>query len=293
MFAPLAAVVFLALAWSCYWWFAAAAVRAAVATQRGDLEREGWVLACSEEWWAGYPFRFEFVCKSPDLRQAGSSILHTGRLHAVAQAYNPWHILLLVDGPTTLVSTPGKHLGIKHQRVLASLRIKDTVEPQISIEVPEPQVEDVGTAASILLHLRHRKDGAWDLAASAAAIHLQSPGQEPLDIGQADLAATLLPTQRLRVESLALSEAGVTWSGQGEVWMDQQRQIAGTLHTKTNSIDGLLAVLSPYFQLTQQEQAAFKSVLGLLGQQTAADITAEDGDLYVGPIRIAKLSPLY
>jgi len=247
MFAPLAAVIFLALAWTCYWWFAAAAVRTAVASQRGDLERQGWALACSEEWWAGYPFRFEFICKSPDLRQAGSSILHAGSLHAVAQAYNPWHILILVDGPTTVSPTAGKHLRITHQRVLGSLRIKDTAEPQVSIEVPEPQVEDVGAAASILLHVRRRKDGSWDLAASAAAIHLQGPGEEPLDVGQADLVATLLPTERLRVESLALSQAGVTWSGQGEVWVDQQRQIAGTLHTKTNSIDGLLAVLSPQF----------------------------------------------
>lgn len=291
MFAPLAAILFLAVVWSCYWWYAAATVRATVVAQRGDWERRGWVLACSEEWWAGYPFRFEFICKSPDLRGEGRSILHADSLHAVAQAYNPRHILILVDGPTTFSPTPAKLLRIAHQRILASLRIKHTAE--LSIEVPEPRIPDVGAAASILLHARRRDDGSLDLAASAAAAHLQNPGLEPLDIGQASFVATLLPSERLKVESLAFSDAGVTWSGQGEIWMDRQRQIAGTLHTRTNSIDGLLDVLAPYFQLTQQQQAAFKSVLGLLGQQTVADITARDGDLYVGPMRIAKLAPLY
>ena len=45
--------------------------------------------------------------------------------------------------------------------------------------------------------------------------------------------------------------------------------------------------------MSDQQRAAFKTIMGLLGQQAEADIIARDGELYVGPFKIANLLPLY
>ena len=39
--------------------------------------------------------------------------------------------------------------------------------------------------------------------------------------------------------------------------------------------------------------ASLRKMLGLLGNESRADITARDGQLYVGPFKIADLIPLY
>ncbi|MGL6181216.1 MAG: DUF2125 domain-containing protein, partial [Aestuariivirga sp.] len=137
MLFPLFAVLALGLAWSAYWIIASSLAQTAVAERRTALAERGQRLDCSEERWGGFPFRFAFTCADPVLTADTAGTAQASRLRAVAMAYNPWHLLLLVDGPTRLSRRDGAGLTLNHEGILASLRFRDqTTPPDVSIELP-------------------------------------------------------------------------------------------------------------------------------------------------------------
>ena len=124
MLLPLAAVLVLAGLWSAYWYVAAGLARTELQRQRARLAAQGLEIGCASEDWGGYPFRFEFACTSPVLA-ASRHELSAASLRAYAQAYYPWHVLLLVDGPTRLQPLAGAPLVASHETLRASIRFRD------------------------------------------------------------------------------------------------------------------------------------------------------------------------
>lgn len=293
MFMPLTGVIILSIAWSVYWFAAMQFVQDAVRSRRVQVEGDGFSLSCSAETWSGFPFRFEFTCANPRVLKQNVSILESRSLQAVAQAYYPWHVLLLFDGPSRLSPIIGQSVQVHHDRALVSLRFRDTVEPEVSMEIANIRAEDHFEARSIMAHTRPEGAGQHGVAIAVEGFHHQRADHPPLDIESASLLSSLKPGRQLEVRDIVLKQRAVTWSGRGEITLDAEKRIAGTLHTRTNDLDGLLAIIDPHVEMNDQQRATFKTIIGLLGQQAEADIIARDGELYVGPFKIANLLPLY
>ena len=289
---PLAIVLLLTAVWTAYWFFASTYARKAVEEGRARLAQSGMALTCGRETWGGFPFRFEFTCTAPALIAHGIAAIQPASIEAVAQAYYPWHILLLIDGPTRITSASGVTLAASHKRALASFLFRDSTEPEFSMEVPELDVPGILSARSVMIFTRPEGNGKHGLAITIKDVHHRRPGKLPLDVGQANLLGTLKSARSLQVDGLTLQQGTVTWSGEGEIGLDHQFRVSGLLRTQTNDLDGLLAILDPHIEMTGTQRQAFRAVLGLLGQRATADVIAKDGELFIGPFKIADLLPL-
>jgi Uncharacterized protein conserved in bacteria (DUF2125) len=294
MLFPLFAVLALGLAWSTYWIIASSLAQKAVAERRAALAERGQRLDCSEERWGGFPFRFEFTCADPVLTADAAGTAQAPRLRAVAMAYNPWHLLLLVDGPTRLSRPDGAGLTLNHDGILASLRFRDqTTPPDVSIEIPKLDIVGWYTADDILIHTRPEADGAMGLALTASMSNYQPEGRPPLTVAAGSLLGALRPDGTLSVANIALQDGQTIYKGQGEVRLDAVHRIAGQLATETNDFDGLMRILEPHLDMTPDQFAGLKAMMGLLGQNSKANLIAQDGALYIGPFKVADLLPLY
>src|SRR5690348_755451 len=118
MLLPMLAVLALAIVWSGYWVLAISSGKRIAAAKRAELQQQGLSLACREETWGGYPFRFEFHCEAPVLVLARGVKVASSSMRAVTMAYNPWHVLILIAGPTTLDMPTLGQTSVQHGRAV-------------------------------------------------------------------------------------------------------------------------------------------------------------------------------
>ena len=152
-----------------------------------------------------------------------------------------------------------------------------------------PEVID---ATHILISTRPEGSGFHGIAVSAKGLHHQRSSHPSLDVDAAGLLGTFRPSRTLHIASIALQAKTVTWTGTGDVTLDDNTRIAGKLHTQTNDLDGLLAIIEPHIDMADSQRQAFRSALGLLGKEAKADIVAKAGELFIGPFKVADLLPL-
>jgi hypothetical protein len=293
MLLPLAAVLLLALLWTVYWFIAAGIAKTRFAEERTRLAAQGVTLACATEAWGGYPFHFEFTCGSPMLRLEDRAEIKSSKLLLAALAYAPWQIVALLDGPSTLAASGVSPRTADHQRAIAALTFDRDWKLNVSAEVPALAVRDVGTAARVMLHIRPSAAGGTDIAVSTKDVLFQPPGEPPLSIGEGELLGTLSPDRSLNIERLSLEQNEIRYWGTGALELDAAHRPSGRLDTQTNDLKGLLNLLQPHLQLTDEKKAGLRSMLGLLGSEAKAPLIARDGILYLGPFKLAELKPLY
>jgi hypothetical protein len=303
MLAPLAVVLMLFAAWSGYWLFAFNLAQQEVAARRAMLAAQGTTLACQDESWGGYPFRFEFACRAPVFDttiQEHQVNLRGAALLIVAQAYNPSRIVALLDGPTLIRPGDGSMFEARHDRAIASFRHTGEACGPFSIEIPALAVPGVMEASRLALHLRCL-DGGADIAINGQDLTLHGTVNGPVKLDAASFVAkTDLPGSGMRAEILSAEVArnGVVVKGKGWLGLDSERRLAGTIATETNDIDGLLGEANRYRPLSEADRTALKTLLGLINgsatdKQAKADFIAKDGELYWGPFKLADLPPLY
>lgn len=293
MLLPLAAVLLLALLWTVYWLVASGIAERRFAEERVRFATQGVTLACAREGWGGYPFHFEFTCSSPALEWQNRGRVESSGLLLTALAYAPWQIVALVDGPSSFAATgvPGGTAG--HQRAIAALTYDHDWKLKISAEVPALSIPGLGGAGQLMLHTRPSVTGGTDIAVSARDVKLQRPGKPSLSIREGEFLGTLSSDRMLKVERFRLQQDAVDYSGSGSVSLDNSNRLSGKLDTQTNDLDGLLTILSPHLQLTEDKKSGLRAMLGLLGNEAKAPLIARDGILYLGPFKITELQPLY
>lgn len=292
MFLPLGVMLLLSALWSGYWVIAVSLIKDRVQSQRQSLAERGTELLCATESWGGFPFRFAFTCMVPVFR-VNDTLLQAQQLDVIAQAYNPWHILALVKGPTEVTSPSRLALSISHSSARASIRFRSEPEPEVSVEIPNLDAAGCLTAKKMLVHLRPEPGSSHGIALSAAAFNFQPDGRPPLPLDSIQFVGTLSPALELGVKALELSQGAVIYKGAGTIGLDSQRRISGQLNTETNDLDGLLAILNPHVAMTEQQWRGVTAMLRLLGQNARADIIARNGELFIGPFKVADLAPLY
>jgi hypothetical protein len=205
---PLALVVLLALAWSGFWYFAAAKAETMLTQWREREAKAGRIHSCASQSVGGFPFRIEVRCAEPatELRGGGTAVaLHGKNLLAAVQVYDPTLVISEFTGPMT-VAAPGQPAAYEADWTLAQSSVRGTpFSPQrVSIVVDGPTVERLGDgvrtpvlkASRIELYgrLAEGSTAADPLIevvlrlAAAAAPELHPLTREPLD---ADISATL------------------------------------------------------------------------------------------------------
>lgn len=304
MFYPLAGMLLLSLVWCGYWFVAFSGAKELIQAKRLEFAGKGMELACARESWGGFPFRFEFQCDIASLQLIHNDETHniqSTKILAVAQAYNPLHVILLVDGPTSIDQTT-----VIHDRALISVTVSLNQDWDASLEIANVNAQDLFTAGQLKLFAR-KINGRLDIAADTKELTVIQPDNPPITVSSAELVgqtnASLLTQQRLAgnsldISSLKISQGPVEFAATGTVSLDPQHRLAGKLSSQTNDIDGVMKFIEPIFTLNEQDSATIKNLVTLTGSDpatntTKADFSARDGALYWGLIKLADLTPLY
>ena len=304
MFYPLAGMILLSLVWCGYWFIAFSGAKELIQAKRLEFAGRGMELACARENWGGFPFRFEFQCETAMLQFIHGSEtynLQTTKILAIAQAYNPLHVIVLVDGPTSIDPTT-----VIHDRALISVTVGLDKDWDASLEAASVNAHGLFTAGHLKLFAR-KIDGRLDLAASTKELTVIRPEDPPVIVSSAELvgqtSASLLAQRRLagqslEISALKISHGPVDFAATGTVSLDPQHRLAGKLSSQTNDIDGVMKFIEPIFALNEQDSATIKNLVTLTGRNpatntTSADFSAKDGALYWGLIKLANLAPLH
>jgi len=112
LFIPFAFVVVLAVAWSGFWFYAAARTETEVAAWRARELASGRRQECVSQSIAGFPFRIELRCGGAELEAAGKPTLHfkLPSLLAAVQVYDPKLMIGEFTGPLE-IAEPGRAAG--------------------------------------------------------------------------------------------------------------------------------------------------------------------------------------
>ncbi len=163
-------------------------------------------LACARESWGGFPFRFEFQCETAKLQVSHDNetySVQTTKFLAIAQAYNPLHVIVLVDGPTSIDRTT-----VVHDRALISVTVSLDKDWDASLEAASVNAQGLFTAGQLKLFAR-KINGRLDLAADTKELTVIQPDNPPITVSSAELvgqtSATLLTQRRLAGHSLEIS----------------------------------------------------------------------------------------
>ena len=307
MFYPLAGMILLSALWCGYWFIAFVGAKELVQAKRLEFLNRGLQLNCANESWGGFPFRFEFQCEAASLQftTANETIgFQSIKILAVAQAYNPLHVLLLIDGPSAV-----NGVELTHDRALVSVTINSAGNLDVSSEATKVNAQGLFSATQLNFYGR-KINGKLDLAARADQLVILGPDNLVTPITKAEIvaqtSATLLnqPSQAiatgepLEISSIKISQGPVDFAAQGKIFLDPQHRLAGKLSSQTNDIDGLMKFIAPIFALKEEDSAAIKNLVSLTGTDpatntTKADFTARDGALYWGLLKLTDLEPLY
>ncbi len=290
---PLLLLILAGALWSVYWLVAIELAKDRFARERSSLKDRGLSLNCNAESWGGFPFRFEFACNAPAVSVDERFDLKSTRLLAVALAYNPWQVVILVDGPTAINGVTSLPVSAEHKRAIASVTIGKDNQPSVAADLPGLKLSGLLTADRVRFDSRIAGDGRLEIAASVDGLNYQPVGRPELRIERSDIDGFLADRRTFSIGNVVLAQGTVRYWGKGEVMLDSANRIAGRLSTETNDLDGLIAILEPHLDMTADQTANLRTVLGLLGNESRADMIARDGQLYIGPFKIADLLPLY
>jgi len=292
MVAPLFAVIGLFVLWSGYWLFARSVAIDTFTDRRAELAERGLALSCGEEAWGGYPFRFEFSCAGPEITAPQGLGLKGSTLLAIAQAYDPRHVILLFDGPSE-VAHQGHDEQASHGRMIASFRFLSEGGVEVSAEVLRLAVAGRASADLVQFFLRPAATGGLDLSAVAERVVVSEQGRSPFAFDRAQVTGILDSDHRLAISALSLEAGTVRIQGTGEIALDASRRLSGELTLETNDVPGLVALIEPHLKLGEQERNLAMGVLAMLAATGPVTVAARDGALYVGPAKISELAPLY
>lgn len=308
---PLILVLVLALAWSIWWYVVFTTVKSTYAEEENRLAAQGATISCSGQNWGGYPFRVEMTCEAPSFaldRGGIATVLKSANFAALLQAYNPTHVVALLDGPSTL-SLPGEEpREIGHGRATASVRPLEDNRLQISAQFPDLAVPGIGTANTLTLHLRSGQAGEAQAAAVAEAASVILPTGASVPIDRADLQIKL-PVELIAggdplhaaaetgailiVERLDIVQEGLTLSASGTLSLDPQGRVNGKLTTSVSDLDLLRQRLTTQLSLNENDAAALATMLGIMKSAgSRLDLVARDGRLFWGLVRLAEIPPL-
>lgn len=172
---PAAALLLAAAGWSVAWFYAAGRASSEIDAWIAREAQEGRNWSCANRELGGFPFRFELICADPAVSFAGAGqwSARMGRAHAVAQVWNPSHIIAEFQGPARLSeATSGREVIANWSLLQVSGVGQDGRPERLSIAANDYSLAEGGTtlfsARHAELHVRHHPGeaaGTLDIAA--------------------------------------------------------------------------------------------------------------------------------
>lgn len=195
---PFVGLAVLGIGWSLAWNWGAGRAAAEIDAWIAREATEGRNWNCASREFGGFPFRFELICADPTVSFAGPSTW-TARMagaHAVAQVWNPNHIIAEFQGPATLVeSSTGREVVANWSLLQVSGVGSEGRAERFSIAANDYSLAEGGTtvfsARHAELHVRHHPGeaaGTLDLAMGfkgATGMSLNAPAPQARTTGVA------------------------------------------------------------------------------------------------------------
>ena len=324
LFAHFILLALVAIAWSAAWFVIRGRTAGAL---DGWIERErqaGRQWSCPDRSVGGFPFRIEVVCPSLALRRPDLTA-SIGRVTAVAQVYQPRHVIAEIEGPLRMAGGSTTVAGT-WRLMQASFRSSGEAFQRASLSIEAPDIRITGllpgeatlAGERIETHLRPSgapgQDGAYDVSARAEAARL--PFLDQL-IGGVEPAALELRLTATQARSLAPSLAeelerwrlagGILYVGQlslakgprriearGVLRLDEQHRPAGRFEGSASGLEGVIGPLlggpgglgALLGALTGRRAAEAPPLAVAPGLKPLPPLRLENGRLSLGPVTV-------
>lgn len=321
----LGVVVVVAAIWTGGWFFARARVATEMDLRLAALVDRGIEISCPERSIAGFPFRFEIGCDTPDVSLPGRGVsASTRRLLVVAQVWDPHLILADVDGPIDVASPAGRFEG-KAARLRLSLRWSSKGLDRLSLEAEGVDASWHSEEAADLrlvtdhLELHARDDGErradLDLALSTrGAVWFRDgrrDGPEKSDLDLALRLGDLLPLTppeparafaarggRIEPITLRFASAGLVFNGKGALRLLPDGFLDGSIAVAATGLERLALGAAKALGAEASGLAGGFVLLGKPSQDPdlpgrRLDLVVDHGRPRLGRVLFPQLAPLF
>lgn len=325
---PFALLVVAGLAWTGAWFYASGRAEREIDAWITAEAAKGRVWSCADRQLGGFPFRFELMCNAPKVMLAGAGqwSWSATRAHAVAQVWNPGHIIAEFQGPAQLSeATTGRQIEANWKLLQVSgVGTRGELE-RMSVSANDYTLAEGGTTVFVARHAEFhvRRDpadaGTLDIAMGvkgASGLATGMPAGAPVDgefqarVSQVPEFRSMPVEERLRlwqtaggrvtVDVAKLSAGGGAMSANGEIGLDAQRRPDGMLTLSLVNAPALLNALTTA-GLMPALAANIAPVLMAAGMPTTVDganansfpFVFRGGRVALGILPLGKIGPLY
>jgi hypothetical protein len=271
LYLPFGLLALLALGWSIGWFVMRGRIVAGMDEWLAAEAAAGRRWTCRDRSIGGYPFRLELSCASLSFQRADATA-HLGRVLAVAQVYNPKHIIIEAQGPLRVTSA-ATNAEAEWRALRASVVFTSAALGRLAVAAEEPVLRMTGpttgrvdlSARTLQLHARPDPADATSAELALAAAGAVVPGldaliggAEPADL---DVAARVTKTADLPARPVAGELERWRLAG-GEVQVSRANLVKGPRRVQAQGSGGLDEAHRPRGQV----QASALGIEGLLGR---------------------------
>jgi hypothetical protein len=308
--------------WTWLWRLASDRLESEIGSAVTRLAARGVQARCDGQAIGGFPFRIGVFCDRVTASTDRGWHVSAGALRTAAQAYNPGHAVVELDGPLSVEMPRRPQLSANWATAHASIHVGLSGFSRASAELKAGDLRAFGVRplASVGEAQLHARPGAapdsLDLAGSASALRLLQPVEAgPFDI-EAQLALDSLPQgiaglarisdalaflrknglrgrfDRLRVALEDGAELIVT----GPFAIATDGRLSGEFAVTANRPAQLLQSLSALWREQDDLRDTIEqliSVLALAGDRARTDITLDRGKLRLGMVPIGTMPPIF
>lgn len=325
---PAAVIVLAAIGWTGAWYYASARATAEIDAWIAAEAGKGRAWNCADRQLGGFPFRFELICTAPTLSFAGAGEwkASAARAHAVAQVWNPQHIIAEFEGPARLTEVATGRELVANWSLLQVSGVGSGGElDRLSWVSNDYTLAENGTtvfsARHTELHIRRTPDaapGTFDIAGGAkgatgvatgvAGAGVDSefeatvsgiPAFRPMPLNER-LQLWQAAGGRVRLLEASVSGGGGALGATGEIGLDAARRPDGVVNLSLANAPALMkslagAGLMPEFLVNLAPAMMAVGMPGTLngGPANKFPFVFRDGRVALGVLPLGKIGPLY
>lgn len=328
LYAPYAALVLAALAWSLWWLYAAHLVAARMDAAQTKARAGGFELAWTGRRIAGYPFRLDVTLEAPRAAEPSGWVLGADSLKGEAYAYAPEHWVIVAPQGVSLTRPGAGTILVRGQALRASVVAIGPGAPRVSVEglklafTPQPGAKGLALtgAEGFGFHLRQAGGDTVELFMRIDRGHAPASGLlgavgegGPVSLAwQATLSKAAEahgPDWPSAVRAWAMSGGGLTTergtltAGRtaielkgGELRADPQGYLSGALDLNLTHAPQLLATLAARAVVDPLvADSAAPVAAARQGSAPAApvELTFQAGRATLGPVAVGPAPRLY
>lgn len=331
--APAGLLILLGIIWSGVWYYAAGRAQSEIDNWIAAEAGQGRKWSCADRQIGGYPFRFELMCASPSLTLDGPMpVTWTARgAHAVAQVWNPRHIIAEFQGPAT-VTEAGTDLNLEANWTLMQVSgtgsAKQLERSALSANdyVLKQGTTTLFSAKHLELHMRQhpgaQAPGTLDIAmgvsgATGALLGTSNGAALPPVDSELQVTVSGMPEfrtmsveerlaqwqangGRIKIDQARLSAGGGVITATGEVGLDAQRRPDGMVTLAVANADKLIPALTAAGMMPPflANLAPLISAAGMPTQIDGQNASSfpfmfSNGRVALGILPIGKIGPLF